>query len=150
MPPNSRVIEVDSEVGSGSTFYFTLHLPRATESVKDEPVEAPHREQPENVCRVLLAEDVLINQKIVQSMLGKRGHEVVTVDTGSAALELLQRDRKFDMVLMDMHLPSMGGIEVTVKLREYEREHQLKPLKISALTANAMEEDRQMCAGAKR
>ena len=141
-------IEVDSEVGSGSTFYFTLHLPRATESVKEKPVEAPHREQPENVCRVLLAEDVLINKKIVQSMLGKRGHEVVTVDTGSAALELLQRDRNFDMVLMDMHMPSMGGIEATVKLREYEREHQLKPLKISALTANAMEEDRQICVEA--
>ena len=141
-------IEVDSEVGSGSTFYFTLHLPRATESVKEKPVEAPHREQPENVCRVLLAEDVLINQKIVQSMLGKRGHEVVTVDTGSAALELLQSDRNFNMVLMDMHMPSMGGVEATVKLREYEREHQLKPLKISALTANAMEEDRQMCVEA--
>ncbi|MGB1719088.1 MAG: ATP-binding protein, partial [Candidatus Latescibacterota bacterium] len=141
-------IAVDSEVGSGSTFYFTLDLPKATEYVKEKPVEAPHREQPENVCRVLLAEDVLINQKIVQSMLGKRGHAVVTVDTGSAALELLQRDRNFDIVLMDMHMPSMGGIEATVKLREYEREHQLKPLKISALTANAMEEDRQMCVEA--
>ena len=49
------------------------------------------------------------------------------------------------MVLVDMHVPSMGGIEATVKLRAYEREHRLKPLKISALTANAMEEDRQMC-----
>ena len=84
---------------------------------------------------------MLINQKVVQSMLGKRGHEVVTVDTGSVTVELLQRDRNFNMVLMDMHMPSMGGIEATVKLREYEREHQLKPLKISALTANAMEED---------
>ena len=108
-------IEVDSEARSGSTSYFTLHLPVATESVKEKPVEAPHREQPENVCRVLLAEDVLVNQKIVQSMLGGRGHEVVTVDTDGCARAITEIAT--NMVLMDMHMPSMGGIEATVKLR---------------------------------
>ncbi len=138
-------IEVDSQVGSGSTFHFTLNLTRAAEPFDEEPPQATPKAAPDEVCRVLLAEDVKVNQVIVQTMLGKRGHEVVTVDNGLAALELLQWDRNFTVVLMDMHMPLMSGVEATRKLREYEREHQLPPLKIAALTANAMQEDRQIC-----
>jgi hypothetical protein len=69
-------IEVDSQVGSGSTFHFTLNLTRAAEPFDEEPPQAPSKAAPDEVCRVLLAEDVKVNQVIVQTMLGRRGHEV--------------------------------------------------------------------------
>ncbi len=141
-------VELESEVGVGSTFHFTITLARSATPSQPQQREIEQVAESGVPRRVLLAEDVLVNQKIVQAMLGKYGHEVVTVDTGLAAVDLLETDRNFDMVFMDMHMPLMGGIEATEKIRQAERDRGLSPLKISALTANAMEDDRQLCLAA--
>ncbi len=93
--------------------------------------------------RVLLAEDNLVNQKLAVTMLQKRGHEVTVVGDGLEALDALAR-AAFDLVLMDVHMPRMGGFEATAKIREQERAaggH----LPIVALTALAMTGDREKC-----
>jgi signal transduction histidine kinase/DNA-binding response OmpR family regulator len=93
--------------------------------------------------RVLLAEDNFVNQKLAVTMLQKRGHAVTVANDGHEALDALAR-ASFDVVLMDVHMPRMGGFEATAKIREHERAaggH----LPIIALTALAMTGDREKC-----
>ncbi len=138
-------IWVESEVGVGSTFFFTAALDRedAAHRRLDKDKSDSHSDLPKKSCRVLLVEDTLINQKIVQTILDKRGHEVVVANSGLAALEILDEDRAFDMVLMDLQMPEMGGIETTQLIRQRERAQQVAPLKIAALTGNVTDEARQ-------
>ncbi|MGY8827666.1 MAG: response regulator, partial [Candidatus Latescibacterota bacterium] len=81
-------------------------------------------------------------------MLGRRGHEVVIMSSGSAALVHLQQDRAFDLVLMDLQMPGMSGYETTEVIREQERENKCPALKIVALTGNALAGDREACLAA--
>ena len=81
-------------------------------------------------------------------MLGKRGHEVVIVSSGSAAIVLLEQDRAFDLVLMDLQMPGMSGFEATEIIREQEGAQNLAPLRIVALTGNALAGDREACLAA--
>lgn len=95
--------------------------------------------------RVLLAEDNQVNQKLASTMLQKRGHHVTVAGDGTEALELLRRGQ-FDLVLMDVHMPRMGGFEATAAIRAAERERGNKShLPIVALTALAMSGDREAC-----
>ncbi len=92
---------------------------------------------------VLLVEDNSVNQRLAQIVLEKEGHRVVAADNGAAALEELKRGR-FDVVLMDVQMPEMDGVETTVAIRGRERlsgGH----LPILALTAHAMAGDRERC-----
>jgi len=96
--------------------------------------------------RVLLAEDNPVNQKLAARLLQSRGHLVEVVDTGAAALAMLEQ-HTYDVVLMDVQMPVMGGLEATAAIRERERttgEH----IPIVALTAHAMKGDREMCIAA--
>jgi CheY-like chemotaxis protein len=95
------------------------------------------------VLQVLLAEDNVINQKLGVRLLEKRGHRVVVVDNGKAALEALARAR-FDVVLMDVQMPVMDGLEATAAIRQQEQAHG-GHLPILAMTAHAMKGDREMC-----
>ncbi len=93
--------------------------------------------------RILLAEDNLVNQKLAVRMLEKRGHSVVVANNGLEALAALQK-QDFDLVLMDVQMPEMGGFEATAAIREKEKTaggH----LPIVALTAHAMNDDRERC-----
>lgn len=91
--------------------------------------------------RILLAEDNLVNQRVAAGLLVKRGHDVITVANGIQALSVIDRD-SFDVVLMDIQMPEMGGIEATSRIREREREHG-GHLRILALTAHVMTGDRE-------
>lgn len=92
--------------------------------------------------RILVAEDNLVNQKLVISLLSKMGFKVNSVINGKEAVEMVKK-MEFDIVLMDIQMPEMTGIEATIKIKEeIPVEHQ--PL-IIALTANAMTEDRESC-----
>ena len=71
--------------------------------------------------RVLMAEDNAVNRKLVSRLLEKRGYSVVTVTDGHEALAALEKE-PFDVVLMDVHMPSMGGFEATAVIRKRERE----------------------------
>ncbi len=136
-------LRVESAPGEGSTFYFTARFPLA------EPPEHVGRAVAEGApeemlaCRVLLAEDNLINQKVSCRFLERWGHSVVTVQTGSEALEAV-RGQTFDLILMDVQMPEMGGFEATRRIREFESPGGRRT-PIVAMTASAMAGDRERC-----
>jgi two-component system sensor histidine kinase/response regulator len=92
---------------------------------------------------VLLAEDNAVNQRLALRILEKQGHRVVVADNGKKALAAVET-QKFDLVLMDVQMPEMDGLEATAAIRALERgtgDH----LPIIAMTAHAMQGDRQWC-----
>ena len=93
--------------------------------------------------RVLLAEDNIVNQRLAVKLLEKRGHTVVVAQNGQEAVDAVERE-EFDIVLMDVQMPVMGGFEATTKIREKEKDKGGR-VKIFALTANAMSGDRERC-----
>ena len=93
--------------------------------------------------RILLAEDNLVNQKLASRLLEKAGHSVYIAGNGRLAVEALARER-FDMVLMDVQMPEMGGFEATTVLREQEKETG-RHTPVIAMTAHAMKGDREKC-----
>jgi CheY-like chemotaxis protein len=92
--------------------------------------------------RVLLAEDNLVNQKLATILLEKRGHQVVAVADGRGALEALERE-SFDLVLMDVEMPEMDGVETTSQVRKREQAQGGGHIPIIALTAHALKGDRE-------
>ncbi len=140
---------VESQPGQGSSFAFTARFqigggetsaPRATEGDRSGGVEPGRR------LRILLAEDNLINRKVVVKMLAKHGHEVVCVEDGRAAVNACRRSR-FDLVLMDLQMPEMDGLAATAEIRAWEAPLQTH-MPIIALTAHALEGDAQRCLAA--
>jgi two-component system sensor histidine kinase/response regulator len=95
--------------------------------------------------KILLAEDNIVNQKLALKMLEKRGHHVTIVSNGLEALDALDVER-FDLVLMDVQMPHMDGLEATKHVRDSEKEDEHIP--IIAMTAHAMKGDREMCLSA--
>jgi len=106
------------------------------------------RRSTQRALRLLVAEDNAIGRKLLQTVLRKRRHTVTAVDNGRAAAEALKNPRHgFDVVLMDVQMPEMGGFEATQAIRDHEKtsgEH----VPIVALTAHAMQGDRQRCLDA--
>jgi signal transduction histidine kinase/CheY-like chemotaxis protein len=98
--------------------------------------------------RVLLVEDTPVNALLAKTILTKAGHETRLATSGRAALALLAKDRNFDVVLMDVEMPDMNGYDTTRALRDVEREWNLPPLRILALTANAGQDDVKACFSA--
>jgi CheY-like chemotaxis protein len=93
--------------------------------------------------RILLVEDNPINQKVAQRLLEKAGHSVAVANNGREALDYIGRE-KFGLVLMDIQMPEMDGLEATVAIRENERQSG-GHVPIVALTAHAMKGDRERC-----
>jgi CheY-like chemotaxis protein len=94
---------------------------------------------------ILLVEDNLLNQRIVTFSLKKYNHEVIIANNGVEAIEKF-RENKFDVILMDIMMPVMDGLEATVKIREEEKLNNVeKRTPIVALTANTMDNDRDKC-----
>jgi signal transduction histidine kinase/ActR/RegA family two-component response regulator len=138
-------IWVESEVGCGSTFHFTSRLERVPEIPRKPPALA----MPENGYRnfnILVAEDNPVNQKVATRLLEKMGHKISLVSNGREALEASARG-SFDLVLMDVQMPEMDGLEATRHIRERERETG-QHLPIVAMTAYAMKGDRERCLAA--
>jgi signal transduction histidine kinase/DNA-binding response OmpR family regulator len=96
--------------------------------------------------RVLLAEDNRVNQTLAVRILQKRGHTVEVAENGRQALEALGK-QPFDLILMDMQMPELGGVEAAMLIREREKSTD-KRIPIIALTANAMTGDRERCLNA--
>ncbi len=93
--------------------------------------------------RLLLVEDTVANQKLVSRILGKCGHLVEVADDGAAAVELV-REKDFDVVLMDLHLPTMDGFEAAAAIRAIG-EPGKSQVPIIALTAHSMQDDLDRC-----
>jgi signal transduction histidine kinase/CheY-like chemotaxis protein len=110
----------------------------------------PHSPRATPVCmsRILVAEDNLVNQRLVQRMLEKEGHDVVVVGNGLEVLNALKadalKDSAFDLILMDVQMPAMDGLEATRAIRESERGTS-RHIPIIALTAHAMKGDQDRC-----
>jgi PAS domain S-box-containing protein len=139
-------LRVESQVGKGSTFEFTawFGLGQASPAPAEPPAPAaaPHRPCPRRL-RVLLAEDNPVNQKLAVSILHKQGHAVVVAGNGREALAALGRG-EFDLVLMDVQMPEMDGLEATKQLRAWERGTG-RHVPVIAMTAYAMKGDRERC-----
>lgn len=131
-------LSVTSEVGFGSTFSFTIVCGAAVESdVSNFPVEGD--DVSFRSLKILVAEDNLINQKIISAILLRDGHTVEIAANGIEALHLLD-DGNFDVVLMDVNMPEMDGLAATDAIRG--RPGPQSQIPIIALTANAMPGDR--------
>ncbi|TCS72615.1 PAS domain S-box-containing protein [Sulfuritortus calidifontis] len=100
-------------------------------------------ESPPTCLRILLAEDNAINQKLALSLLKKAGHSVSVANNGREAVELWQQGGH-DLILMDMQMPEMDGLEATRKIRQLEHERG-GHIPIIALTANIISSDRERC-----
>ena len=126
-------IGVFSEQGRGSCFWFTLMLPRAkvmlvADAVQDGAVAA--------TGRLLLVEDIEVNQLLARTLLEADGHKVDIAASGEAAIEAVQA-KAYDLVLMDVQMPGMGGIEATQVIRALPGKGHLP---IIAMTANVLTE----------
>ncbi len=144
-------IGVESEVGKGSCFWFTMHLQHDCEK---------HNRQTRNTTqqtpvyfhgyKILLAEDNPVNQLVAEQVLTDMGCEVTCVVNGIAAIEALTNsdNKKFDLILMDCQMPEMDGFEATALIREMQRKNTINKIPIIALTANAMKGDKERCLAA--
>lgn len=136
-------IWVESVPGHGSTFHFTVGVQSVSAPAPDVVATAaePTGAQGPSL-QVLLVEDHPINQMLATTLLKKWGHAVVLAKNGQEGVNLFP-GQAWDLVLMDMQMPVMGGLEATRLIRASERPGQRTP--IVAMTANAMESDRQAC-----
>ncbi|HXI43471.1 MAG TPA: two-component regulator propeller domain-containing protein [Bryobacteraceae bacterium] len=144
-------IWVESEIGRGSTFHFTSRLQVQSSGLEPSPhaltspLHTAADRNPEPLS-ILLAEDHPVNRKLTVLILERQGHRVTSVENGREALAAVEK-RSFDLVLMDVQMPEMDGVEATLLIREREkatRHH----IPIVAMTAHAMEGDREKCLAA--
>lgn len=138
-------IGVESAKGQGSTFWFEIPVVAAALPV---PSPAAVERGPSStlpILNVLLVEDNLVNQQVAAGFLNYLGQKVTVVSDGCEAVEAVAQ-QPFDLILMDMQMPRMDGIEATRLIRDAETRKPCTP--IIAMTANASDDDRRLCAEA--
>jgi PAS domain S-box-containing protein len=140
-------IWVESHPGKGSTFYFTITLESPAEEASSGLVrpaeEHDHQTALKRNLRILVAEDNSVNQRLAARLLEREGHSVTIAGSGQEAVDLFVQ-RPFDLILMDVQMPGLDGLQATAKIREKERAtggH----VPIAAMTAQAAESDRLRC-----
>jgi len=142
-------LSVESVVGRGSTFSFKTRFDHQSTSSKNRaraPMAPRAAGQIDRRLRVLLAEDNLVNRVVAVRLLEKRGHSVEVAGNGREALDATEQ-RIFDVVLMDLEMPVMSGLEATTAIRSREQRTG-RHLPIIAMTAHAMIGDRERCLAA--
>jgi CheY-like chemotaxis protein len=97
--------------------------------------------------KILLAEDNAVNQKVAKRVLTHLGYEVEIVNNGVEAIKAIA-EKSYDLILMDIQMPEMDGLETTRYIRKQELESQLPPIAIVAMTANATDDDQNVCRDA--
>lgn len=137
-------IRVESEVGLGSRFFFSIALPSAQPS--DVTQDWNQSDPASRPLSILLAEDNRVNQMVAMRLLERDGHTVQVALDGALAFEAVHRER-FDLILMDIHMPVLDGISATEKIREYELT-QGRRTPIVALSAGVLPEERNRCIAA--
>ena len=140
-------IGVHSVLNEGSTFWVEIpwyyqpdNMENATENNQASQQHIPHTR-----LRILVAEDSLINAKVISAFLKEAGHNVTHVENGALALEQLKTS-PYDLVIMDMRMPELDGLQATRQWRQHEANRPHIP--IIALTANATPDDQKACLDA--
>lgn len=138
-------IWLESSPEHGSTFYFTLPLTMPDESEVTEPSLEKNAwvEQSNKELSLLIAEDKVMNQKLIRVFLEEMGHQVEIVSNGREAVEAVDANN-YDAVFMDINMPEMDGLEAARTIRDYERKAGLNRAVLIAMTAYAMKGDREM------
>ncbi len=139
-------IGVDSAAGQGSRFWFRLPAPvgAGNRALRDDAAE-PESDGSPPPLRILLAEDNLVNQKVAAGLLSRHGHTVDIVGDGKAAVAAVAAG-SYDVVLMDMIMPGVDGLEAARRIRELGNHKGEVP--IIALTGNALKGDDERCLAA--
>jgi len=150
-------IWVESEYDKGSTFAFTIQVERikdGEETIKDEKKNEEVLDLTGH--RILLVEDMEINREIVQMLLEATKLEIEYAENGLQAVEMFIKDPgRYELILMDVHMPGMDGYEATRRIRIFEEEKNLhntnetrRHIPIVAMTANVFKEDIDNCLNA--
>jgi PAS domain S-box-containing protein len=148
-------IGVESEPGKGTTFHFTVRLQaiRETASQDSERLQSesgdhtsPAARLPGKPRRILLAEDNPANQRLILYLLRKQPYELAVANSGLEAVSAVERagPGSFDLILMDVQMPQMNGLEATAVIRQREKGTGMRT-PIVALTAHAMKDDMEHC-----
>ena len=131
----------ESNLGKGSSFYFTIPY-HPTTMLTDGAI--PQKKSPTDYnwsnYTVLIVEDDIINFKVIEAMLRNTKINIIHADNGVMAIDHVRLFPQIDIVLMDVHLPEMSGLEATGRIKEINR-----TLPVIAQTANAMSEDKEKC-----
>ncbi|MDA0799134.1 MAG: ATP-binding protein [Chloroflexi bacterium] len=135
-------IWLESEAGAGTTFHLTLRLPVADGAHQPTAETGAPADESPNQVHILLAEDNFVNQRVATRILEKAGHRVTVVEDGAQAVEFAKQQP--DLILMDLQMPILDGIEATRAIRQNEEESGGRAA-IVAMTAHAMDSYRQQC-----
>jgi signal transduction histidine kinase/CheY-like chemotaxis protein len=140
-------LRLESTVNVGTTVYLRIPLvvsdPAGLVAPSAAPAEVPAPERP---LRILLAEDNPVNRTIALQLLARHGHSVVVAENGQQAVERYLNE-SFDLILMDVQMPEMDGLEATTRIRREEAARNVHT-PIIAMTASSMGEDRAQCLAA--
>ncbi|MBF0179898.1 MAG: response regulator [Magnetococcales bacterium] len=142
---------VESRVGHGSVFHFTIRYGRLAESELQEALADARERRPDTelpsaraTLHILVVDDNPINRQVAGSILKTAGHGVTTAQDGEEALDAWEKG-SFDVILMDLNLPDMSGCEATQRLRSLESGQGRERTPIVALTANVLAGVKEQC-----
>ncbi|MGQ7871202.1 response regulator [Sunxiuqinia sp. sy24] len=135
-------INVNSEIGQGSEFWFRLPLKEASQQLEEKKTQQIHHHHD---LRILLAEDNAINQRVCELTLRQLGYACDVANNGEEAVAMHQ-DSAYDLILMDMQMPVLNGIQATRMIRVMDKDKLVKhPVYITAVTANSLVEEQKDC-----
>jgi PAS domain S-box-containing protein len=136
-------LELESTKGEGSCFYFTIDL-----KYSQEKKHCTHNHSGKNITKhykgnILIAEDVIINQKLIKAVFDKQGLQTTIVSNGLEAVEEFQQNfHKYDIVILDINMPIMDGVTALYHLKKFQQSHHLH-IPVIALTANVIKGDKK-------
>jgi len=144
---------VESTIGRGSTFHFTVRMEKAAQerttsdsAISELKTVGRSVAQSKDCCalRILVADDSIDNRFLLKAMLKAAPYQIDEVEDGQQAVERV-RSASYDLVLMDVRMPTMDGLAATRAIRMWEQDHERSPIPIIALTASALKEDVAEC-----